>query len=160
MQIPSHGHPKGPPTNKSAMNKELYYGIITYLGQRKMPQHLEEWTQTIISRTWKQFETNGEILKKGNLLVIPKHKKEQVMKSVHELGHLGGTNTYDKARRTMWWPGIEEDIRQFVRICDKCQKQKQDQRNQAPGSAYIEPVPFAHIAMDVIGPLPLTLTGN
>ena len=76
MQIPSHGHPKGPPTNKSAMNKELYYRIITYLGQRKMLQHLEEWTQTIISRTWKQFETDGETLKKGKLLVIPEHKKE------------------------------------------------------------------------------------
>src|SRR6201993_2579236 len=99
MQMSSHEHPKGSPTNKSAMNKKLYYGIITYLRQQKMPQYLEEWTQMIISRTWKQFETNREILKKGKLLVIPEYKKEQVMKSVHKLGYLGGTNTYNKARR-------------------------------------------------------------
>ena len=160
MLMPSHGCPEGPNPHTIIMNKELYYGIISYLGQRKMPPHLEEWTKTIINQTWKQFETDGEILKKGQQLVISEHQKNQVMKEVHEQGHIGGTNTYDKAKRTMWWPGMEEDIRQFVRTCDKCQKQKQDQQNQAPGSADIEPIPFAHIAMDVIGPLPLTLTGN
>ena len=87
-----------------------------------MPLHLEEWTKTIINWTWKQFETNGEKLKKGQQLVIPEYWKNQVMKKVHEQGHIGGTNIYDKAKRTMWWPGMEEDIRQFVRTCDKCQK--------------------------------------
>ena len=124
MLMLSHGCPKGPNPYTIIMNKELYYGIISYLGQRKMPPHLEEWTKTIINRTWKQFETNGEILKKGQQLVIPEHQKNQVMKEVHEQGHIGGTNTYDKAKRTMWWPGMEEDIRQFVRTCDKYQKQK------------------------------------
>ena len=82
------------------------------------------------------------------------------MKKVHEQGYIGGTNTYDKAKKTMWWPGMEEDIRQFVRICDKCQKQKPDQQNQAPGSADIEPIPFAHIAIDITSSLSLILTDN
>src|SRR5215813_3913059 len=133
------------------MNKELYYGLISYLGQREMPKHIEPWTTTIINRTWKKFETDGTILKRGERIVIPEHKKYQIMKEVHEQGHLGGTNTYDKAKRTMWWPKMEQDIRQFVKGCDKCQKQKLDQQDQTPGSSRIEPIPFGHIAMDIIG---------
>ena len=73
MLMPSYRCPEGPNPHTIIMNKELYYGIISYLGQRKMPPHLEEWTKTIINRTWKQFETDGETLKKGQQLVIPKY---------------------------------------------------------------------------------------
>ena len=160
MLTHSQGHPETSPPRLFNMNKELYYGLISYLGQRKMPNHLEPWTITIINRTWKQFELDNTTLRKGGKIVIPEHKKYQVMKEVHEQGHLGGTNTYDKARRTMWWPKMEEDLRQFVKGCDKCQKQKQDQQDQAPGSSRIESIPFHHIAMDIIGPLPVTISGN
>ena len=73
MLIPSHRYPKGPNPYIIIMNKELYYRIISYLGQQKMPPHLEEWTKTIINQTWKQFETDREILKKGQQLGIPEY---------------------------------------------------------------------------------------
>ena len=82
------------------------------------------------------------------------------MRHIHNQGHVGGTNTYDLARRTVWWPRMEEDIRDFVQRCNKCQKRKQDRHDEISGSAKIEGTPFAHIGMDVIGPLPVTISGN
>ena len=55
---------------------------------------------------------------------------------------------------------MEEDIRTFVKTCDKCQKYKKDKKMELIGSARIIVTPFYHIGMDVIGPLPLTLLGN
>jgi len=55
---------------------------------------------------------------------------------------------------------MEEDIRTFVRTCDRCQKYKQDRRDTTSGSAKIRPEPFAHIGLDIVGPLPVTLQGN
>jgi len=50
MQMHSHRYLAPPPNPRpSTMNKELYYRIISYLGQREMPKHLEEWTTIIIN---------------------------------------------------------------------------------------------------------------
>ena len=150
-----HHHPK-----IMKMNCELYYGLITYLGQRKMPSNIGTFQQTVIKRTWTQFETDGATLRRKGRLVIPEHSMQSVIKEIHDEGHLGATNTYDKALRTVWWPKMEEDIRTFVRTCDKCQKYRKDKKMELIGSAKIVMTPFYHIGMDVIGPLPLTLLGN
>ena len=55
---------------------------------------------------------------------------------------------------------MEEDIRQYVKTCDICQKQKQDRRDEIQGSAKPASGPFEHIGIDIVGPLPMTLTGK
>ena len=55
---------------------------------------------------------------------------------------------------------MEEDIRTFVRTCDKYQKYRKDKKMELIGSAKIVMTPFYHIGIDMIGSLPLTLLGN
>ena len=52
---------------------------------------------------------------------------------------------------------MEEDIQNFVKRCDKCQKQKQDQRDEHSGSSARSTEPFEHIGIDIIRPLSITL---
>ena len=91
-----------------------------------MPKNIGTFQQMVIKRTWTQFESDGATLRRKGKIVIPEHSRDNVLKEIHEEGHLGATNTYDKALRTVWWPRMEEDIRTFVRTCDTCQKYKKD----------------------------------
>jgi len=146
------------------MNRELYYALITYLEQRELPTHIDKWTTAIIHQQYKQFESRKQVLYKisgeRTLLVIHEHRKEEVMKLNHNRGHLGTNNTYYQMKQHSWWPGMEEDIRTFVCTCDTCQKYKQDRKDTTTGSAKIRPEPFAHIGLDIVGPLPITLQGH
>jgi len=150
------------------MNRELYYGLISYLSNRKIPDELDEFTRLTVKRTWQQFRLNdtNDLLKKGrtnDLLVVPEHKVRDIMKLAHDhplSGHMGVKNTYYRLRQTHWWPAMGEDIRRHVESCDKCQKQKTDKQTSEMMSARMVAQPFYHIGIDVIGPLPITLSGN
>ena len=36
-------------------------------------------------------------------------------------GHSGFTKTYDRVKRSFFWDGMKQDIRNFVAECDVCQ---------------------------------------
>ena len=48
----------------------------------------------------------------------------------------------------------------YVQRCDTCQKQAKNKEIPEAASATIRAEPFSHIRIDVIGPLPVTLTGK
>ena len=58
---------------------------------------------------------------KAHRLVIPTSQRAEYLKDLHE-GHLGEEKTLLRARETVFWPGISDDIRNAVKACDICQK--------------------------------------
>ena len=116
------------------MDRDLYYGLTSYLTSRKVPDTLDDFTRLTVKRTWQQFQINdkNDLLKKGktnDLLVVPEHKVKELIRLAHDhplAGHAGVKNTYYRLRQTHWWPAMNEDIRRHVESCDKCQKQRTD----------------------------------
>jgi hypothetical protein len=74
------------------------------------------------------------------------------------LGHLGAQKTNEYVRRWFWWPKIGKYIDSFCESCDICQATKTV--NQKPqGFLHSMPIPdrpWASIAMDFVGPFPLS----
>jgi hypothetical protein len=72
---------------------------------------------------------------------------------------MGIENTYQRIASKYYWPKLHEDIKQFVRTCDECQKRKRGKE-----VAHLQPISisgaFEHIGIDVVGPLPRTIRGN
>ena len=62
---------------------------------------------------------NG-LITKGARLVIPSTLRRKVLKQIHE-GHLGIEKCMLKARDSVFWPGISNDIRETVEKCGICQ---------------------------------------
>ena len=59
------------------------------------------------------------------LVVMPKSYRGEVMRMAHEFlfgGHLGINNTLAKVRTQFFWPDMCEDVANFCRSCDVCQK--------------------------------------
>lgn len=95
------------------------------------------------------------------LLAIPKSMVEYILKEAHDApvsGHFGVKRTYETIRTRFYWRTIDQDVKRYVKSCDKCQKKKADSR---PREGLMMPMPiparpFEIVGIDLMGPLPLS----
>src|SRR6201985_523304 len=73
---------------------------------------------------------------------------------------MGWKNTYFRLKQSVWWPGMQDDIREYVTRCKTCQKRQGHRDQEYASSVRITPEPFHHIGVDAMGPLPRTITGK
>jgi hypothetical protein len=75
-------------------------------------------------------------------------------------GHFGFDKTLTRITERYYWPGMRADIERYVKACTTCNGRKM-QRVKAPmGKAPLPSSPFEVIAVDTMGPLPVTSEGN
>jgi Integrase zinc binding domain/Integrase core domain len=147
------------------MNKEVYYGLTIALANGVMPEDVEDGVKHILSRIINQYIIIGTTLyhKKTNRMVIPEHKMEQILKLAHGHpmgGHLGIKNTIHRIAHNYFWPGMKHDIIKYVSSCETCQKRRKGKIQTVMQPARMVAIPFYHVGIDVIGPLPITSQGN
>lgn len=76
-------------------------------------------------------------------------------------GHLGVEKTLEKIKESFYWPAMKDYIQDYCRQCDRCFSRKPNrQKNKAPLGSYLVGDPMERIAIDILGPLPLTKSGN
>ncbi|KAJ9528536.1 hypothetical protein QJQ45_020487 [Haematococcus lacustris] len=79
----------------------------------------------------------------------------------HTAAHLGRAKTLERLQRHFYWPQMQKTVQEYVRTCDKCQRNKAT--NQLPGLLQPLPIPsrnWQQVSMDFIGPLPATPRGH
>ena len=76
--------------------------------------------------------------------------------------HLGNKKTRDRIMQHFFWPGIFNDISEYCRSCPDCQMGTAKGRVIRAPLISIPPIdePFQRIALDFVGPLPLTESKN
>ena len=78
---------------------------------------------------WKHFSIDdGHLLRKGRICV-PKDTdiRRQIFYECHDspsAGHPGIRKTYAHVRRHFYWPGLHNDVKDYVLQCQKCQVNK------------------------------------
>ena len=97
-------------------------------------------------------------------LVLPLKYRATVLRMAHRIplaGHLGKTKTTRRILQRFYWPTVFRDVANYCRSCEECQKIP---GRSAPKALMVSlPVvlePFSRIAMDIIGPLPRSRSGN
>lgn len=60
------------------------------------------------------------LVMKNNRILIPTSMREGTLARLHE-GHHGQSSMLRRARRTVFWPKIQDDITQLVERCPECQ---------------------------------------
>ena len=58
---------------------------------------------------------------KGAQIVVPAVARLGVLKRLH-ISHQGIERTKQRARQTVWWSSINNDITTTVKTCDSCQQ--------------------------------------
>jgi len=68
-------------------------------------------------------------------LVVPKTIIHHIIKVNHDpvyVAHPGVKRTYDLVSLNYWWPGMRNSIKDYVKICDSCQRRKEEREFLAP----------------------------
>eukprot|EP00698_Gefionella_okellyi_P012882 TRINITY_DN3500_c0_g1_i3.p1 TRINITY_DN3500_c0_g1~~TRINITY_DN3500_c0_g1_i3.p1 ORF type:complete len:624 (+),score=113.96 TRINITY_DN3500_c0_g1_i3:1771-3642(+) len=97
-------------------------------------------------------------------VVVLLSMRAQVFRAYHDCalaGHLGVGRTYELIRRKFHWRNMFADIQGLVLSCVSCQERKR-RRGPLPGKLESLQVsePWEMIAMDLLGPLNVTKSGN
>ena len=97
-------------------------------------------------------------------LIVPKNLRDEVLKQVHGTetsGHFGVNKTLQRLKQRFYWPSCRFDVKQWCASCDKCSSKKGPRRKpKCPLKLYNVGAPMERIAVDVMGPLPVTRHGN
>ena len=97
-------------------------------------------------------------------LVLPQECRKTVLELGHEIplaGHLGKEKTRQRILRRFYWPTLYKDVEEFCQTCVVCQKTAS--KKVPPAPLIPLPVisePFTRVAMDIVGPLPRSKSGN
>ena len=97
-------------------------------------------------------------------LVLPQLLREEVLQELHAgalEGHLGEEKLLGKVKERFYWPGMQQDARDWCRTCEFCATRKTaPKRNCAPLQTIKAGFPMQVVAADILGPLPESEAGN
>ena len=120
----------------------------------------------------KQYKKNKFYMKRGYLhfrnnygaIMIPPTAREGMMQYFHSsyVGlHQSVRRVYKNMRKYIYWFGMREDIKEYIKYCNICRLAKRNsQRNQGYLQLFTPEKPFEIVAIDLVGPLPVTKRGN
>ena len=114
----------------------------------------------VLCRSWESDDGKSVRWK----LVLPKKLREEVLHELHggqTSGHLGVAKTLAKVKLRYYWPGMTADVRSFIRQCELCGRRKSPvKRRVSPLQQYLVGEPMERVAVDLLGPLPRSDSGN
>ena len=97
-------------------------------------------------------------------LVVPHSCRQELLRQMHAspaAGHFGRDRTLRRMRNAYYWPGMSSDVDLYCRACVECEISKPPKRYaRAPLGTIKASFPFDVVAMDIMGPLPLSAKGN
>ncbi|UYV81862.1 K02A2.6-like [Cordylochernes scorpioides] len=122
---------------------------------------------TELKKKFYQLDREGNLRvlgKKGTwLLVIPLRKRSEVIRYHHDLpssGHFGVRKTLVRLRESYFWHNMTQDVKKYIQHCNSCQYANPGVIKSANTPHFWPNHPFEHLAIDFIGPLEQTPSGN
>lgn len=97
-------------------------------------------------------------------IVVPKHWTKILLKELHESntgGHFGIAKTISRLKSRYYWIGLRRDVEFWCRNCHTCKARSGPvKKTRGPMQLYVVGAPFERIAVDILGPLPTSASGN
>ena len=97
---------------------------------------------------------DGKLIKKGHesQIIIPEKLRVIVLNLIHN-GHFGIVRCKSKARKYVWWPNLNRDIEEFIKLCQVCQKYAPEEPHLSKHYEWPESKTcFERIHIDLAGP--------
>ena len=111
----------------------------------------------------RRYEDNPGHTTWQQLVVLPT-LREEVLRELHSgalEGHLGEEKTLLKVKERFYWPGMHRNVKDWCKTCEACVTRKTaPKKNHAPLQTIKTGFPMAIVAVDIMGPLPESESGN
>ena len=95
---------------------------------------------------------DGLIFKAHRLVILTSLRAEYLHADLHEdlhAGHLGEEKILLRAQETVFWPGISDDVRNTVKLCDVCMKYKPAQQKEPLVPHDVPSFPWFKLGVDI-----------
>ena len=99
------------------------------------------------------IDHNNKILLRGTRIIIPASLQKRTIQIAHE-GHQGQARTKALLRETVWFPGMDEQVRTELEHCLACQATAQPNHPEPIKTAPMPNRPWDKVKIDFYGPLP------
>ena len=129
-------------------------------GQTKAAKLAQE-CQLVDNIVWHVSERDG---RKHFALFAPTEVRRIILRAAHcapDAGHGGVDRTVNRIKLDHWWPGMRQDVEDYISRCQVCQMTKS--RDPKPSPLQSLPVPERpneRVHIDLFGPLKTSETGN
>lgn len=88
-------------------------------------------------------------------------ERRSLIDRAHKFGHFGGQALFMKLWNDgYWWKNIRKEISEVISECMPCQRYNTAKRGFHPLKAVSADLPWDHIAIDLVTPLPLSKNGE
>ena len=88
-------------------------------------------------------------------LVLPKKFREKVLEIAHDsMQHMGARRVKALLSQRFAWPGLGQEVIDYIRSCDTCQKCSKRQKKVPMVERQVMAEPFESMAIDIVGPFP------
>ena len=109
------------------LNKDIQLRMISIESQdEEINKKIKKETKK--DERYPEIEEDEDGFKRFNgLIIVPKNLEEDIIERFHadvREGHPGEARTIEKIQRNYYFPGTIRKVRQFIRKCDDCQKNK------------------------------------
>lgn len=98
------------------------------------------------------------------ILITEENKKKALLYEYHDTpfgGHSGTWKMYNRMALKYCWPNLNKDMKQYIKNCKTCRLNKSSTNTKVPlASTTTASKTFEKIAIDLVGPLPMTENGN
>jgi hypothetical protein len=145
-------------------------------GDRKPSWHEVALAGIDVKFLWSQFSSlrfeNGVLFRELPSLngfvkrqfILPSALRKEALDACHDnltAGHFGFRRTLNQVRRRFIWPNMRREIEEYCRSCNTCSLRKTNgPKRKAPMKSYVCGLPFERVALDLMGPFPLSTRGN
>ena len=80
----------------------------------------ESWDMTSNLSLWKdKLSVSGGIVYRNDRIVVPVALRKTLIVKLHQ-EHMGTESTLRRARTSLWWPNMNNQLKQFIATCEVC----------------------------------------
>lgn len=148
----------------------LFGALMNKLQGKPLPTNLSKDHRNFVRRNWESFRLRSGLLyrltqSQGLALVLTPDYAYKMWTELHSGvfgAHLGVYKTISRLESKYWWPRLNQDVHRWNAACVPCEQKKRPPKTT---TVPLKPIPvptapFQRIAMDIVGPLPLSNRGN
>ena len=127
--------------------------ILKHIIQHGWPKTIKEVPQEI-KKYWtfhEELTIEDGLILKGMRIVIPEKMREDILKQIHE-GHLGFNKCQMRAKETVYWPGLNDQLENLILNCQLCLKYSKSKNKSMPPTALgheVPTVPWSQVVTDI-----------
>ena len=91
---------------------------------------------------------SGGIVYRNDRIVVPVAVRKRLIAKLHQ-GHMGTESTLRRARTSLWWPSMDNRVKQFITTCEVCNTSQTQSQKEALMSHEIRNRPWSNVGSNI-----------